>query len=177
MSSRSICQIHSTTRALSLPLCNTVGSVLHHPSPPASPPLSFSAPKAKHLFLADGKLELHRLNKYIPASKNCFWWKKGRERGEEIKGSGRGEQGGVGQIKKVPSGNVWKKSKGTSSGWCWLPPFRSSPSGPRLLMEVRFGVPAPADPQPPVDTRHTGGAVFYVRVCPCVIETLSTQIR
>lgn len=66
------------------------------PSLPPLLPLSFSAPKAKHLFLADGKLKLHWLNKYIPASKNCFWWKKGRKRGEEIKGSGRGVQGGVG---------------------------------------------------------------------------------
>lgn len=143
--------------------------------PPLLPP-SFSALKAKHLFPADGKLRLHGLNKYILASKNRSWkgwW-------EEIKGSEARRVESVAKYKKFPRGMFGKRAKEHPLVWWWLrvslSPFLSLsspclthstpiPAGPRLLIEARFGAPAPADPRPPVDTHHAGGTSVFVRMC------------
>lgn len=141
LSSRSICQIHFTTRALIPPPCNTVGSVLCHPSSPRLPP-SFHAPPATSLFLADVKLKLQ--------SKYSHWKEEKRTRGLAGDGSFLWEL-------------FWEKSVRASSSLfvvaCVLfstsapapsqlppPPPPPPPRLSLLLIGARFSVPAPADP-------------------------------
>lgn len=121
--------------------------------------------------------------------------KAGRKRGERGRGRKKNKRivsRGVDMApkKKVPSGNVWKKSKGTSfwsGGGCCLAAglalshTHSSPvpSGPLLLIEAWFGVPAPADPMcaPSGYPSHWSRRCVRANVCLCVIETPHTQIR
>lgn len=82
VSSRSICQIHSTTRALNPLPHNTVGSLFR-----LSPALCLFTPKARHLSLAHGKLEQQWLNKYILApQQSLLEGKAGREMGAKEEG-------------------------------------------------------------------------------------------
>lgn len=65
-----------------------------------------------------GESKQQWLNKYILASNNRFWKEEGKNKGIGSKG------GWIWPKKKVPLGNVWKKSKGTSFGLlvaAWLP--------------------------------------------------------
>lgn len=85
--------------------------------PSSFPPPVFFAPKAKHLFLADGKLKLHWLNKYILASNNRFW-KERLEGGREQRGGWGGEYGP--KKKKSPQAMFGKRAMEHPLVWWWL---------------------------------------------------------
>lgn len=154
------CQIHSTTRALN-PLARL--PVLQHSLPSLPPPSVFFSSQGK-AFVPGwwGSWGCSSKNKYILASNICFWK-------EEWWGGGETQRGGCGQ-KNSPLRECLEKEQGNIF-WLWwwllgcistsLPPSPLSlthtqphvPSGPLLLIEAWFGVPAPADLSPRVDTR------------------------
>lgn len=100
--------------------CGLSSPPFHSPPPPSS--LHLPAPKAKHLFLADGKVEQRWLNKYILACNSRFWKDclEGEKRALRREEGGHkrivNREGGCGQQRNLPWGKAWKKSKRTYLG-------------------------------------------------------------